>query len=143
MHGTEGRTGLDGDADHIRIGQARYVVDNFSPGCKCLAGHCRLGRIDRERNAGLCGEFLDDRQNTAEFFVHGDGFGVGAGAFAADIEEVGALSDEFQAMGDGGLGVEVASTIGKAVGSDIDDAHQQRPGWEGEHSITQSPTIGS
>jgi hypothetical protein len=46
-------------------------------------------------------EFLDDRENTVEFFVCTDGVGAGAGRFAADFDDVCSFSEETFGLGDG------------------------------------------
>src|SRR5690606_23599 len=51
--------------------------------------------------------------------------------FGADIDDVGAFGGEFEAMRDGGVGFEVARSVGKRIGGDVEDSHDQRaPEWE-------------
>jgi len=46
-----------------------------------------------------------------------------AGRFAADVEQVGALLDQLQTVGDGRLGGVERAAIGERVRGDVDDAH--------------------
>ena len=46
--------------------------------------------------------------------------------FAADIEQVGALFDQTQGVGDGGVVGHEAAAVGETVRRDVDDAHDER-----------------
>ena len=87
----------------------------------------RLARVDRDRHGDLRRQPLDHRQHAAQLFVGVDRLGIRPRAFAADVEQVGAVGDQLQCMLDGRIGVEKLPAVGKAVGRDIDDAHHQRP----------------
>ncbi len=57
----------------------------------------------------------------------GEGSGVGACGFAADVEDGGACVEHGEGLGEGSLGgvlggVEVAA-VGEGVGRDVEDAH--------------------
>ena len=101
-----------------------------APASMAPRGDGGLARVDRDRHVGLLGEALDDRQDAAQLFVGVDRLGVGPRAFAADVEDVGAVGDQPQGVVDGRLRVEKLAAVGKAVGRDVDDAHQQRAAAE-------------
>ena len=54
--------------------------------------------------ATFAGERFDHGQHAAQLFVGGHGFGIGPRAFAADIEQIGAIGDELQGVVDGRAG---------------------------------------
>ena len=51
---------------------------------------------------------------------------AGPGRFAAEIEDVGALRLQFQRAIQRRLGIEVPAAVGKRIGRDVEDAHDQR-----------------
>ena len=51
---------------------------------------------------------------------------AGPGRFAAEIEDVGALGLQFQGAVQRGVGIEVGAGVGKRVGRDVEDAHEER-----------------
>src|SRR5207248_2038040 len=60
----------------------------------------------------------------------GDLTGPRAGALPAHFHDVGSFAHHLQAVGDGGLRVEPASTVGERARGDVQDTHDQRThGW--------------
>ena len=104
----------------------RHVVDDLGAGMDRVTGHQRLRGVDGDRQVGLPAQRADHRHHAAKFLLHVDRLGVGPGAFAADVEDVGALGGQPQAVLHGRVGVEAVAAVGEAVGRDVDDAHQQR-----------------
>src|SRR5258708_33051644 len=66
-------------------------------------------------------------------------FRAGARGFAADVEDVGALFEQTLSMSDGFFAIKELATIGKRIGRDVDDSHDQRALAEFERSSTQIP----
>jgi hypothetical protein len=71
----------------------------------------------------------DDGKDAGLFFIRGEGRRVGAGGFAADVEDIGAFVEHFYGLFErsfGGLirGIEVAA-VGEGVGCDVEDAHDE------------------
>ena len=66
---------------------------------------------------------------------------IGPGAFAADVEDVGALGGQPQAVLHGRVGVETVAAVGKTVGRDVDDAHQQRQLAHRERARAELPVV--
>ena len=87
-------------------------------------------------------ERADDGHDPAKLLLNVDRLGAGAGALAADVEDVGPLGGQPQAVFHGGVGVEEAPAVGEAVGRDVDDAHQQRKLAEGERARAELPVVG-
>ena len=74
------------------------------------------------------------------FFFGGERGGVGAGGFAADVEDVGTLVEHGHCLGEGSFGgvfggVEVAA-VGEGVGCDVENAHD-------EGSLAQRQSAGA
>ena len=116
------------NVDHRGIaGQAGDVVDDLGAGVDGRAGDGGLAGVDRNRNSHLRRELLDHRQHAPQLFVGSDRLGIGPRAFAADVEQVGAVGDQLQGVRDGRVAIEELAAVGKAVRRDVDDAHHQRP----------------
>jgi hypothetical protein len=82
----------------------------------------------------------DDGEDARLFFFGGERGGVGACRFTADVENVGAFVEEVERLGNGSFGgvlggVEVAA-VGKGVGRDVENAHD-------EGSLAQSEGAGA
>ena len=72
-------------------------------------------RVSIESGTRACGpQRLDHRQDAAAFLLGVDGRGAGPRRLAADVEDVGALGLEPQAMVDRGVGVEIAPAVGRS-----------------------------
>src|SRR5262249_26015755 len=128
---------------HVWIAeQGRHVVDDVGARLEGLPRDLGLAGVDGKRDVAARRQLAHDGDDAAEFLVEGDGFGVGAGGFAADVEQVGALADEFEAVGHGGVGGGVPAAVGEAVGGDVDDPHYQRGTAGRQDAVTQLPDEG-
>ena len=117
--------------------EAADVVDDLCPGGDGVAGGGGVVGVDGEDGVG-CGfeEVDDDGEDASLLFVGGEWGGVGAGGFTADVDDVCAVIEEGEGVGDGALGfvgrgVEVSS-VGEGVGRDVEDAHDAGVLAEGE-----------
>ncbi len=111
------------------VGQRADIVDDSSADVQS-AGH-RLGVAGVDGNGrALLGECGDDRENAGLFDTRGHWRGAGAGAFAADVQDGGALFQHAFGAGNGHIGVEVVSAVAEAVGRDVQDTHDVRTGAE-------------
>ena len=110
---------------------AADVVDDLGPGFDGASGGGGVVGVYGDDGGGaLFEDGFDDREDAGLFFFGGERDGVGAGGFAADVEEVGAFVEHLEGVGygsGGGVfgGVEVAA-VGEAVGGDVEDAHENR-----------------
>ena len=81
-------------------------------------------RVSIEIRTSVCAaQPFDDGDDARQLLLGGHVVGTGARRLAADVENVGALRGELQAMGDGSLRRRVQAAVGEAVGRDVDDAH--------------------
>ena len=71
-------------------------------------------------------QFANNRNDAPPFFFQGHWKGARTARFAAHVENVGAVGDEFQRVLDGLVGRVVPAPVGKTVRSHVDDAHDQR-----------------
>ena len=125
MHDDEGDAGVGDGRDHRGVGEAAAdVVDEGRAGGEGLLGDGGAHGVDGDGDA-LGGQAADDGDDPAQFLVLVDPGGAGAGGLAADVDEVGALGDEVEAVLDGGRGVEPAAAVGEGVGGDVDDSHDR------------------
>src|SRR6185503_11867805 len=106
--------------------EGRDVIDQVDAGLSGAAHDLRLAGIDGEPRTCAWREGLDDGADTAPFLLEIDRVGAGPRRFPADVENVGALRLELQRMRDGRVACEVAPAVGKAVGGDVDNAHDAR-----------------
>ena len=109
---------------------AADVVDDFCSGFDGVTGGDGVEGVDGENGVGTllqdCGY---DGEDAGLLFVGGERGCVGAGGFAADVEDVGAFVEHGEALDDGAFGgvlgrVEVAA-VGEGVGGDVEDAHDE------------------
>jgi len=115
---------------------AADVVDDLGSGFDGAAGGGGVEGVDGEDGLGaLLQDGLDDGEDAGLFFFGGERGGVGAGGFAADVEDIGALVEHGDGLGEGSFGgvlggVEVTA-VGEGVGGDVEDAHDEGSPAEG------------
>ena len=80
--------------------QRRHVVDDACAGIEAGARHRGAARVDRHHDFAL-GETRDHGQDALQLLVGFDRPRAGTGQLAADIDDVGALRNETQAIIDG------------------------------------------
>jgi len=81
----------------------------------------------------------DHRQHAAQFLGLIDRFGTRAGGFTADVEDVRAFPQKHECVLDGAAVVVEAAAVGKTVGRDIDDAHDDAAMGEIEVVVAEPP----
>ena len=101
-------------------------------------------RVSIETTTSAPGQALDHRQDALQFLVGIDRPRARPRRLAADIDDVGALRNETQAIVDGLRWVEAFAAVGKRVRRHIDDRHDPRAieGDAGE-ACRQTPGCGS
>ena len=121
-----------------------YVVDDLGSGFDGELGGAGVEGVYREDGFGFCFENgFDDGEDADLLFAGGEGGGVGAGGFAADVEDVGSFVEHLKGLGYGSVGgvfggVEVAA-VGEGVGCDVEDAHDEGSLAEGKGSGAEAP----
>ena len=127
---------------HLRVPEvAADVIDDLGSGFDSAASGAGVERVDGEDGFGaLFEDGLDDGEDAGLFFIRSERCCVGAGGFAADVEDAGALVEHGDCLGEGAFGgvlgrVEVAA-VGEGVGCDVEDAHD-------EGSLAQSESAGA
>jgi hypothetical protein len=145
----------DGSAAELGAGEAHGwipevtadVVDDLGAGLDGEPGGGGVVGIDGEDGGGAGGEDAgEDGQDAGLLFVRGEGCGVGAGGFTAEIEDVGSAVEQAEALLDGeaGIGERGAwwvegAAVGEAVRGDVEYAHDDGAGTEGEGACAQAP----
>ena len=126
VHQHDMRAARGGGVERPGVGiECAHIVDDSGPRLRRRRHHGGFRRVDRERRATIFQPF-DHRHNAAQFLGLGHRIGAGPRRFAADVENVGPGGGERLAMLDGRLRRRMLAAIGKAVGRDIDNAHDER-----------------
>ncbi len=123
---------------------AADVVDDLDSGFDGVAsGGCVEG-VDGEDGFGaLFEDGFDDGEDAGLLLVGCERGGVGAGGFAANIDDAGALVEHLEGLGEGSFGgvlggVEVAA-VGEGVGRYVEDAHDEGAMAERECAGSEVP----
>ncbi len=125
VHHDEGGAGRCDDRDHRGVGEAAAdVVDQGGAGREGLFGDGSAHGVDGDGDA-LGGETADDGDDALEFLGLVDAGGAWASGLAADVDQVGALRDQGEAVLDGGGRVEPAAAVGEGVGGHVHDSHDR------------------
>ena len=131
MHHDEGRAGRGNHAAERRLvtKPAHIVHDGGAFG---NGGRRDLGLVgvDGNRDAHASTKTRDDRQHTPGFFGRRQRFGPRTRGLSADVDDIGAACFHLQGELDRGLGVGSRRCLGKRVGRDVQDAHDERPGTQ-------------
>ena len=75
-----------------------------------------------------CASRVDHRQHPLELDLERHRVGARPGRLPADVEQVGAVGGQLQAVGDRGVGVEERAAVRERVGGHVDHAHHGRGG---------------
>jgi len=111
VHQHHRRAALGDQRDQGRIVlQCRDVVDDACAGVETGARHGGTAGVDRHHDSTL-GQALDHGQDALQLFVGIDRPRTGARRLAADIDDVGALRNETQAIVDGLRGFQAFAAI--------------------------------
>ena len=115
VHHHEGGAGGGDRGDHRGVREpAADVVDQNRAGGYRLFGDAGAHGVDGDGDA-LGGQAPHDRDDAAQLLVLVHAGGAGAGGLAPDVDEVGSLRDEVEAVFDGGGGVEPPAAVGEGV----------------------------
>jgi len=127
---------------------AADVVDDLGPsfdGAACGPG--MVGVDGQDSGGPLFEERFDDGEDSGLFFFGGQWGGVGAGGFAAEVEDVGSFVEHLEGLGQGSFGGVggrvVKAAVGEGVGRDIKDSHDEGSRAEGEGAGAEMPVVMS
>src|SRR5262249_12729732 len=87
--------------------------------------HARARGVDRNDSAAL-DRVRECRLQTRELLGVRNGDGTGPRRFRADVDDVGAVREQSIHLRASWLGLEVATTVVKRVGRDVEHAHERR-----------------
>ena len=114
----------------------RHVVDDAGAGLQCGARDGGLHGVNRKRNFDARHQLFDHRYDAAQFLGFADRLRPGARGFAAEVENFRALRDQFQRVRDGLGRIKKFSAVGKGIGRDVDDAHDERRARKNEFKLS-------
>jgi hypothetical protein len=119
---------------------AADVVDDLRACLNGQAGCLGVVGVDRDDRLGTrCEDCFEDRQNARLLFRGSERDGIGAGRFAAEIEQVGTVVEHFQRAADGSIGVEKLAAVRKGIGRDVENPHDESAFAERQNSGTKAP----
>jgi len=128
VHQDESRAGFRGQDQQPGVHlKGADVVDDVRSGLQSRPGRLELGRIDREKDPRLGSQRGNHRNDAPDLLLGRNGIGAGAGAFPPDVDDVGALVGQSQAVVDGPSGIEIAPAVEKGVGRDVENPHHPGP----------------
>src|SRR5690606_31488683 len=84
--------------------------------------HLGLERVDGQRCAAIAQAFQHGQQ-AVDFFLQAHRGRARTRGFGADVDNVGAFGGKLQAVRNGGVGFEMARSVGKRIGGDVEDPH--------------------
>ena len=112
VHDDEGGPAFSQQRPHRVVpATARYIIHNFRARIQSRSGNVRLRSVDR--NQCFAGKLFNYGNDAAFFFRDIDWSGIGAGRFAADIDDVGAVGDHFSGLGKRLRCLKKSAAIGK------------------------------
>ena len=129
MHQAERHAGVNNFICQMRIErQGRDIVNKPRAARQRFARHGGLARVDGNRHPDLALiKRADHRGGAGDLFLDAHIRRAGPGAFAADVQHVGPGGNHGTGMGDGAVRRGKAAAVGKAVGRDVQHAHDPRP----------------
>ncbi len=152
MHEDGSTRSLGDSAGHGCVpSKAADVIDDLNSGVEGGAGDDRFICVDGENGVwALALDGQNHRENAVEFILGGDRSGerrsiahrgehAGAGGFATDVENVSAFFEQFEAVLDGALRIEVQPTVRKGVRGDVEHTHDKGAIAEGEGAAADVP----
>lgn len=132
---------------HVGVPEvAADVVDDLGSGFDGKAGGGGMECVYREDGVRLLfQDGDDDGEDAGLLFCWGERSGVGAGGFAADVQDVSAFVEHLERLGEGTFGgllgrVEVAA-VGEGVGCDVEDAHDKGSPAERDSAGAEMPVV--
>jgi hypothetical protein len=126
VHQHQPRPHLRHHVRHRRIAQPGDVVDHLRPCIQRRARDLGFARIHRDGQVKLTAHRLDDGKDALHLLVRIDLGGAGAGALAADVEQVGAGGGELLGAREGRPRAAEPAPVAEAVRRHVQDAHDQR-----------------
>ena len=155
VHDEKAGAVLSAEAGVGVVGKGADVIDEVAAFGEDLADDVAAPGIDGKHGGpGLVGvpagpvEALDEAGEGTEegseavhFLGDGDGAAVGAGAFGADVDDVGAVAELLFGLGEGGGGVEGAIAA-EGVVIDVDDAHDEGASGKSQGVVAGAPEHG-
>jgi hypothetical protein len=147
MDNEQRSAGLRADLRVAPVVKGAEIVKQMPAGLECDRGYFGAPGIDRQQRRkyllSVSGRdvppnFFEPPQKgmqASPFLFRGDGGSIGSRAFAAHVDDVCSLGDEFTCLLDSPLGINSPVTA-KGVVVDIDDSHDQRASRKADASVT-------
>ena len=142
MHRADTSFGVGRNRRHVSVTlQPGYVIDDFRTGGDTFACHFGFGCIDGNWRRRLFVDSLNNFHGSLQFLGFGNCGRIRTRTFPADINNPRAVRNQLQSVINRGVYIGEFASIGKAVGRDVDDAHQHRQPTKINLSRTKLPTV--
>jgi len=138
---------LSAGGGHVLVPEmAAHVVDDLGSGFDGAACGGGVEGVHGEDGAGLCFEDgFDGGEDAGLLLVGAEGRGVGAGGFAADVEDGCTFVEHLERLLEGSFGRVVGgveeAAVGEGIGRDIEDAHDDGSLAEGDGTGAEVPVM--
>ena len=90
--------------------------------------------VDRDRHVDAPAQALEHRRDAPQLLVGRQRRRAGPRRLAADVDDVGAVRDHRERVGDRDVGIESRAAVGERIRRDVDDAHDERARAEVERA---------
>ena len=114
------------------MSQRGDVIDHIGAAIERGTRDIAFHRVDRNRHVALRADAFNDWKDAPDLFRRRYRDGAGSCRFAADVDDGRAVFRHLQRALDGLTGIEMHAGVGKRIGRDVDDGHDERNSPEGE-----------
>jgi len=128
MHQDERRAVAARDLRETRLeAQPTNIIQNVRAGAESLLGDLGFGGVNGDGDrVQLAPQAANDGQHAPQFFLPRDRLRAGPCGFAAHVDPVGSLANQFHPALDGAFGSKVESAIRERVRGHVEHAHEER-----------------
>ncbi len=139
VHGDR-RGSMPGDhTPHVRVSQARDVVNEVRTCLERRFGHLGLAGIHRDDGPGFPGDRANDGDHPGQFVLERDGGCPRSGRLPTDVDQVSSLGEAGPGAPQSILGTGPRSSVREGIGRDVKNGHDVGSGAPTKFTRAQFP----